>query len=364
VDANRADTSPGRLVVTGLTKRFGFEPVLAGVDLTVEAGATVALLGPSGCGKTTLLRAIAGLEAPDSGSISLGARTLFDASDAVPPERRRIGMVFQDWALFPHLDVGTNVGYGLSRDDDVSRRVSEALSMVGLAGFERRMPSTLSGGQQQRVAIARAIAPRPAALLLDEPFSNLDAGLRIQVRSDTHRLLREIGMTTLFVTHDQAEAFVLGDEVAVMHHGIIRQQARPGTIYDRPADPWVAAFVGEANLFDGRAHGGVAVTAIGSVRLEGEGDGPVTVLIRPEQLQLTDGNDDPDATGAVSAVEFYGHDTSYRVVLEDAGIPATEIVVRAIAGPRFAPGDRVRVSFTGPPALTYPHPRAASPVPM
>lgn len=254
-------------------------------------------------------------------------------------------MVFQDWALFPHLDVATNVAYGLPKDaGDRSATIDETLEMVGLGGFGSRMPSTLSGGEQQRVAIARAIAPRPDALLLDEPFSNLDAGLRAAVRSDTRALLRELEMTTLFVTHDQGEAFVLGDEVAVMKHGVIRQQAPPGTLYSAPVDPWVAAFVGEANLLLAEAEGEVASTVLGSVPLADEAFGPLTVLLRPEQIHLS-----PGSAGEVKSVEFYGHDCSYRVE-----VGGQEIVVRSIAAPTFRRGDHVALQYRGPEVVAYP----------
>lgn len=344
--------APGRLVVEGVGKRFDGVTVLSDVDVTVEPASTVALLGPSGCGKTTLLRTIAGLETADSGRITLGDAVLADRGVHVPPERRRIGMVFQDWALFPHLDVAANVAYGLGREQRRSGRVEETLEMVGLGGFGSRMPATLSGGQQQRVAIARAIAPRPAAILLDEPFSNLDAALRMKVRSDTQRLLRDIGMTTLFVTHDQAEAFVMGDEVAVMTDGVIRQQADPPTVYSYPVDRWVASFVGEANLLEASADGQVATSAIGQVPLDRPVAGRCTVLVRPEQLALTAGDD-----GEVVGVEFYGHDTSYRVA-----VPGNEVLVRAIAAPRFAPGDRVAVVYDGSPAVPFSDPEAAAAV--
>lgn len=328
-----------------MTKQFEGQPVLRGVDLTVEKGTSVSLLGPSGCGKTTLLRVIAGLERPEKGMVTLGDRTLANGSRYVPPERRRIGMVFQDWALFPHLDVADNVAYGL-RKDGAHRdgAVTEALEMVGLAGFGKRMPSTLSGGEQQRVAIARAIAPRPDALLLDEPFSNLDAALRATVRSDTRALLTELEMTTLFVTHDQGEAFVLGDEVAVMRNGVIHQQAPPDQLYSNPIDPWVAAFVGEANLLLGEADGDTAQTILGPVPLAKSAVGPRTVLVRPEQIDLRSGS-----TGEVLSVEFYGHDCSYRVEIE-----GTEVVVRSIAAPAFSRGDRVSLSYQGPGVIAYP----------
>lgn len=338
-------SSSRQLVVRGVTKDFEGERVLRGIDLTVDKGSSVTLLGPSGCGKTTLLRAIAGLERPDAGTVSLGGKLLTNGDTFVAPERRRIGMVFQDWALFPHLDVAANVAYGLAKNmADREEIVEETLDMVGLSGFGRRMPSTLSGGEQQRVAIARAIAPRPDALLLDEPFSNLDAGLRAIVRSETRALLRELEMTTLFVTHDQGEAFVLGDEVAVMKDGVIRQQAPPEVLYSTPIDPWVAAFVGEANLLLAHAEGQTAHTVLGLVPLVSRAFGPHTVLLRPEEIYLA-----PGSAGEVKSVEFYGHDCSYRV---DVG--GTEIIVRSIAGPVFSRGDQVSLSYQGPEAVAYP----------
>ncbi|HEX6286905.1 MAG TPA: ABC transporter ATP-binding protein [Acidimicrobiia bacterium] len=337
--------SSRRLEVRGVTKQFEGRPVLKGVDLTVEKGTSVTLLGPSGCGKTTLLRVIAGLERPEQGTVTLGDRTLASADAFVPPEKRRIGMVFQDWALFPHLDVASNVAYGLSKDIPTRQRaVADALDMVGLSGFERRMPSTLSGGEQQRGAIARAIAPKPDALLLDEPFSNLDAALRATVRSDTRALLRELEMTTLFVTHDQGEAFVLGDEVAVMRDGVIHQQAPADQLYSSPIDPWVAAFVGEANLLLADANGDTAHTILGDIPLAEQAFGRRTVLLRPEQIYLS-----PGSSGKVTSVEFYGHDCSYRVEVN-----GTELIVRSIAAPVFSRGDDVSLSYEGPGAVAYP----------
>ncbi|NED97594.1 ABC transporter ATP-binding protein [Phytoactinopolyspora alkaliphila] len=330
--------------VAGVTKSFGDVEVLHGVSMTVPAGGTLALLGPSGCGKTTLLRIIAGLEQADAGTVTVGHAVLTDGRRMVPPERRHVGMVFQDWALFPHLSVAANVAYGLRRlpGEEARRRVADALAMVGLSALADRAPETLSGGQQQRIALARAIAPRPAVLLLDEPFSNLDAALRGQVRTEVHQLLTKLGVTTMFVTHDQEEAFVLGDTVAVVRDGAVVQQAPPTEVYARPADAWVARFVGDANLVPGHASGLTASTALGIVPLDAERSGPVEVLIRPESLALSL---DTDGSARVELVEFYGHDTVSLVRVGDEVLR-----VRTPGAPLAHRDERVRLTYSGPSA--------------
>lgn len=344
-------TSADGLVVHSVTKSFAAgSPVLDGVGLHVPAGATAALLGPSGCGKTTLLRLLSGLDRPDSGIVEVGGRVLTSPTVFVPPEERRIGMVFQDWALFPHLDVARNVGFGLPRPERrESPRIDAALAMVGLEGLGHRMPDTLSGGQQQRVALARALAPEPSVLLLDEPFSNLDATLRHQIRTDVHRLLVSLGVTTVFVTHDQGEAFVLGDEVVVLHDGRVAQAGPPAQVYLRPSDRWVAEFVGHANFVPGTAAGTAATTDLGPLELLDPRQGPVEVLVRPEHLRLApDGSGGP-GRGTVELVEFVGHSTSYVVRLESGPLR-----VRDAALPRFRRGDLVDVSFDGVPTVAFP----------
>lgn len=345
----------------GVRKSFAGTEVLRHVDVSVEPGTVVALLGPSGCGKTTLLRCIAGLERIGGGEIRIGQATVSGPGVHVPPEDRRVGMVFQDWALFPHLSVAKNVAYGLPRSERRNGRVEEALEMVGLGGLGGRKPATLSGGQQQRVALARALAPRPGVLLMDEPFSNLDAALRVQVRAEVHQLLADLAVTTIFVTHDQEEAFVLGDEVAVMDGGEIAQQARPAELYARPATPWVASFVGEANLVAGEAAGGQAVTSVGHVPLDAPADGAVHVVLRPEELRLQPLNGGPHDTGVVGTVElqeYYGHDTVYIVRVDDVTDRPSSggdvVRVRAGSMPEFSRGDRVALSYDGPPALVFP----------
>jgi iron(III) transport system ATP-binding protein len=340
----RVPADPSSIEVRGVDKSFGSQRVLRGVDLDVPEGSVLALLGPSGCGKTTLLRTIAGLERADGGTIRVGGEMVAGPHHHVAPERRRIGMVFQDWALFPHLDVAGNVGYGLPRRERRSGRVDAALELVGLSGMGHRAPSTLSGGQQQRVALARAIAPEPSVLLLDEPFSNLDTALRVQVRTELHHLLVELGITSVFVTHDQEEAFVLGDQVAVMLDGEVIQQASPAELYARPATPWVAGFVGDANLVDAEGDGDRATTAIGAIPVEPPARGRCTVLVRPEDLTLA-----PGGTATVELTEFYGHDTVYLVRTE--GGPTVR--VRLAGAPRHERGDLVAVGYAGPPAPAY-----------
>lgn len=346
----------GRIEITNVVKRFGASVVLHDVSLDVDAHETVALLGPSGCGKTTLLRSIAGLERIDGGSISIDDRVVSGPGTHVRPEDRRIGMVFQDWALFPHLTVGENVAYGLPKPERRTGRVEEALELVGLGGLGGRLPSTLSGGQQQRVALARALAPRPQAILLDEPFSNLDTVLRVQVRTEVHRLLHELGITTVFVTHDQEEAFVLGDRVAVMHAGRIEQFERPAVVYQCPATRWVADFVGDANLVPAEAAGGRASSALGTVAVDTECSGKVELLFRPEHLALTPAetsdapSSGPRAVGTVELVEYYGHDHVSLVVLDDA----SRLRVRSPGEPRVERGQRVTVSTSAASAVAFP----------
>ena len=339
--------------VRALSAGYDGVEVLHRVDLDVPEGSVVALLGPSGCGKTTLLRSIAGLETPTHGEVRIGDRTVFGDGTSVPPERRRIGMVFQDWALFPHLTVAGNIAFGLPRGERKGPRVDAALEMVGLGGFGDRAPGTLSGGQQQRVALARALAPEPSVLLLDEPFSNLDTTLRAKVRTEVHELLHRVGITTVFVTHDQDEAFVLGDEVAVMSAGVIVQQAPPHRIYSEPADAWVARFVGDANIVPGEAAEGHATTAVGRVPLREPLAGRVDVLLRPEDLLLLaaghrGSEEAPEAV--VDLVEYYGHDTVYLVALADG----TQVRIREVSAPRFERGDRAGVVTAGRPVVAFP----------
>jgi iron(III) transport system ATP-binding protein len=332
------------LVVTDVHKSFGTFPVLRGVSLEVPAGKVCALLGPSGSGKTTLLRAIAGLESIDQGSIAVGERVLTAPDRHVPPEQRRVGMVFQDWALFPQMTVAENVAFGLPRAERRGARVGEVLDMVGLGDYAARHPGTLSGGQQQRVALARALAPSPEVLLLDEPFSNLDTALRVQVRTDVHRLLAEAGITAVFVTHDQEEAFVLGDVVAVVNEGLFEQVGSPRDLYRTPSTRWVARFVGEANFVGGTASGASVDTPVGTIPLTTDQHGSVDALVRPEHLAV-----EPGGSARVELVEYYGHDSVVIVSCADGAVLRCRAVVTDVVR-----GDAVDVRYVGPPTVAYP----------
>jgi iron(III) transport system ATP-binding protein len=344
------------LSVAGLSKAFGGSPVLTGLDLEVPTGSLTAVLGPSGCGKTTLLRLLGGFEHADGGSIRLGERVLCDAATHLAPERRAIGFVPQEGALFPHLDVAANVGFGLPRAQRRGGRVEELLQLVGLQGLAQRFPHQLSGGQQQRVALARALAPEPGLVLLDEPFDALDAGLRAQVRGEVRETLRAAGATALLVTHDQEEALSLADTVAVMRGGQIVQAADPQTLYRDPVDAEVAAFVGEAVLLEGRLDGNCAETSLGRLLTRGAGTADATqatVMLRPEQILcqvpgLTLAASGP--RGRVLSTAFYGHDATARIALEDGG---REILARAVGHLLPEAGDEVSIAVEGT-ALAYP----------
>ncbi len=336
-------------------------------DLDVGPGSIIALLGPSGCGKTSLLRSIAGLEEPSSGEVVIGERTVSTCPNpAVPtkrswvqPEQRDVGMVFQDGALFPHLTVRQNIVFGLRATrkkfskPEIAARVDQLLELVDLTSYGDRMPSTLSGGQQQRVALARSLAPQPKVLLLDEPFSALDTALRVQVRAEVARILRDIGVTTIFVTHDQDEAFVLGDKVAVMQSGRIEQFGTPDELYRSPRTPWVAGFVGEANFVVGtvtdETAAEIAATPIGMIPIDdhrvNSAESKVRVLVRPEQIALTSwSNSDDRPVGEVATVvnvEYYGHDVRYELQLDDG----TSLAARTHSTELFFRGDRVVATF-------------------
>ena len=302
------------LECVGLTKRFGDNVPVDGFNLTIPQGEVVALLGPSGCGKTTALRLIAGFLNPEAGAISIGGEAMHQPGRSVPPEKRRVGMVFQEGALFPHLTVEQNIAYGLAKDDDRAQRIQEVITLTGLDGLAQRMPHQLSGGQQQRVALARALAPRPELLLLDEPFSNLDAGLREQVRRDVMSILRVSGITAVFVTHDQEEAMYVGDHIAVMNRGKIEQQGTPEEIFHRPATKFVAEFVGTVDFLPARWEAGRLVTPVGTAELPGcpAAAGLLEVMVRPDCL---DCYPSAQGEGVIADREFRGAFYLYRVAL-------------------------------------------------
>jgi iron(III) transport system ATP-binding protein len=324
--------------------RAGFPatPVLRGVDLEVPAGAFAAIVGGSGAGKTTLLRCIAGFHPIEAGHIRFDDRLVAGPGVDVRPERRRVGLVPQDGSLFGHLSVARNVGFGLDRAARRSGRVEEMLELVGLGALGRRMPSELSGGQQQRVALARALAPGPALVLLDEPFTALDAGLRGEVRDQVRAVLRAAGATAVLVTHDQEEALGTADVVAVLRDGVVAQAGPPRTVYGEPVDIGVGTFLGEAVVLPATVQAGRASTGLGELAVNGAADGTGRVLVRPEQLRLVEATDG-QRRARVSDVVFHGHDST--VVLDVDGL-----VARCRTAERTPPaiGTVVGVAVDGP----------------
>jgi iron(III) transport system ATP-binding protein len=288
-------------------------------SLEVPAGRILALLGPSGCGKTTVLRLLAGFEKLDGGEIEIGGEGVAGSGRHLPPEKRRIGMVFQDYAIFPHLTVAENIGFGLNGRHDSDDRIEYLLGFVGLEGLGHRMPYELSGGQQQRVALARALAPNPRALLLDEPFSNLDATLRTEVRAEVRELLRQSGTTTIFVTHDQEEALFFGDLVAVMRSGRIEQVGTPEEVFLQPQTRFVAAFMGQTDFIHGLVKDDGIETSLGRLDLAPAlpSGTPVEVALRPNHVALATGG---NPNGRIHSRQFQGIAYLYRVALFDGTI--------------------------------------------
>jgi spermidine/putrescine ABC transporter ATP-binding subunit len=371
----RAETQPTgdsvAVELDGVTKRFGDTTALDKVSLLVRRGELMTLLGPSGCGKTTLLNLVAGFLMPDSGEIAIDGRRVTD----LPTYRREIGIMFQSYALFPHMTVAANVGYGLRMrriaKPEIARRVADALALVKLQGLEDRKPRQLSGGQQQRVALARALVIRPRVLLLDEPFSALDRNLRASMQVEIKEIQRQLGVTTIFVTHDQSEALSLSDRIAVIAQGRIRQLGTPNEIYRRPIDRFVASFVGDVNVLHARLErldGPTAAVAVGAVRvlvpsqtLQGAAPGtPVDLFVRPEDLRVAEKGATVAVHGIVAAQIYQGghvdlyvdvpEGASGRVLLRLPGdqgmslwsaarIGITVATEKAIA---FAPSDRAQ----------------------
>lgn len=331
------------LRVQGLTKRFhpSLPPVVQEVSFEIGPSEVFALLGPSGCGKTTTLRLIAGFEQADSGQIWMDGQNLTGR----PVEQRGIGFVFQDYALFPHLSVYGNVAFGLRQlsGKTKQKRVEEVLSLVGLTVFKDRKPGELSGGQQQRVALARAIAPGPKLVLLDEPFSSLDAALRQSTRDEVRALLKQSGIGAILVTHDQEEALSVADRLAVMRGGQLEQIGTPEEVYHHPRTPFVAQFLGRTNLIPGEARGLEAETPLGRIVLMDEAQGAVLLSLRPEGLSLAAplghlGISAKQLEGTVLSREFKGHDLTYRVQFGNR-----ELTVQESPESPFYPGDKVRV---------------------
>ncbi|WP_051195753.1 ABC transporter ATP-binding protein [Meiothermus rufus] len=330
---------PPVLQVQGLSKRFhpSLPPVVDQVSFAVGPSEVFALLGPSGCGKTTTLRLIAGFERANQGQVWIAGREV----TRCPVEQRGIGFVFQDYALFPHLSVYDNVAFGLRhlRGRARKERVEEVLGLVGLTVFKDRKPGELSGGQQQRVALARAIAPGPKVVLLDEPFSSLDAALRQATRDEVRALLKQAGIGAVLVTHDQEEALSFADRLAVMRAGRLEQIGTPEEVYHRPRTPFVAQFLGRTNLIPGEAKGLEAETPLGRIALVEEAHGPVLLSLRPEGLGLAAPLKHlPQLEATVLTREFKGHDLTYRVRLGER-----ELLVQESPESPFRPGERVRL---------------------
>ncbi|MCW6510452.1 ABC transporter ATP-binding protein [Lichenifustis flavocetrariae] len=340
------------LDLQGLRKTFGSMEALAGVDLRVPSGSRTAIVGPSGCGKTTLLRLIAGFEQPDAGRLALDGRVLFGEGAPVPSHHRNIGVVMQDGALFPHLSVADNIGFGLSRrDPSRAGTVAGLMDLVGLPGAMRdKRPDQLSGGQQQRVALARALAREPSLMLLDEPFSALDTGLRAATREAVAALLAAKAITTVLVTHDQAEALSFADQVAVMHDGRFRQIGAPRDLYLRPKDAMVAAFLGDAILLPATVAQGKVDCALGCFAADLSTDpGPCQLMLRPEQLHVSTIAEAPAAasTGEVVGISFGGASCTIQVRLASApDLPPLRLSVPSRAEHQI--GEAVAVAVDGP----------------
>lgn len=299
--------------LSDVTVSFNGTTALDRFDLDVPSGALTAVVGPSGCGKTTALRAIAGFQTITTGTITLNGQLVATDTTNTPPERRGVGMVFQEFALFPHISVAENVGYGVRGADRVDR-VRRTLRLVGLEGYEDRFPHELSGGEQQRVALARALAPGPDVVLLDEPFSNLDAPQRERMRRELRRIIHSVGVTAVLVTHDQAEALAVGDRIAVMSEGRVVQSGTPVEVYARPVSPWVARFLGEAMILEGVAEGGAIDTGIGVVPTSLADGASAKVMVRPEWVRPTVVD---HGVGKIVDREFYGHDQRVAIRLDD-----------------------------------------------
>jgi putative spermidine/putrescine transport system ATP-binding protein len=346
----------GELRLEGVTRRFGDAVALRGLDLTIKGGEFIALLGPSGCGKTTALNCLAGLLPLTEGSIWLDDKRI----DGTPPERRGFGMVFQNYALFPHLSVRRNVAFGLAMHgvakQEAATRVEQALGLVGLEEHATKFPAQLSGGQQQRVAIARAVVMEPSLLLMDEPLSNLDAKLRLEMRTEIRRLHQQLGLTTIYVTHDQEEALSLADRLVLMRLGVVEQVGSPEEVYDQPVSAYVAGFMGYRNMLaldlQGDEGGGDGLLTVGApgITLRGtdrrEGDGrKVMCAIRPEDLSV--GGGENELRAQVVVVEYRGHENAVEAVTPEGR------ALHLLTDQRLVPGDDVTLSADAARVLVF-----------
>ena len=340
------------LAVESITKQFAATPVVKDVSFTVHPGEIFALLGPSGCGKTTTLRIIAGFEIADTGTISMAERTLADSTIHVPPESRGIGFVFQDYALFPHKNVFENVAFGLRKVSKQTRqeRALAVLDMVGLTNLHSRLPHHLSGGEQQRVALARAIIARPKLLLLDEPFSSLDPGLRQSTREEVRSLLKSEGISAVLVTHAQEEALSFAERLGVMKEGgTLEQVDTPETVYRHPKTAYVADFLGQTNFIRAHIKDGIAETPFGRVKVDGADSGSALLSIRPECLKMmaSDAQSTTTKSGRVVGQAFKGHDFTYRVKVDEQ-----DYFIQTDYRCRFQVGDTVLLKAVSAVAVT------------
>ncbi len=331
-----------------VSKSFRGTRAVARATIAVERGQLVAIVGPSGSGKTTLLRILAGFEAPDEGTVSIAGRVVAGPGVWEEPELRRVGMVFQDGALFPHLTVQKNVEFGNPRPG----RVEECLALVGLEHRAASYPHELSGGERQRVALARALAPEPEVVLLDEPFASLDTGLRISLREEVASILRAAGASALLITHDQQEALSLADVVAVMRDGAIEQIGRPEAVYARPVSRWVAEFLGDAHVMPGTAADGVVTCELGTVPAPGAPSGPIELVVRPESLTVLAGSAATNGGGRARVVAraYYGHEQVTTLELTSG----RRLRSRSVGAADWQVGDEVHVAVTGPISVLAP----------